>query len=279
MMKRILVGLDGSAFGETAAEYALALGRLFGARVDGLYVVDARTLEGPLMADISGWVGAAPYAANLPRFRELFEEKGRAVLEAFAKRARELDAPHETRLENGYPARVIHELAERYDLLVLGRKGEHAELVGHAAGSTVDRVVRHVEKACLVTPGTYRPVSKVLAAYDGSPHAKDALAAAVRWAKAFDVELIVLTVAAEDDPRGGETSAEGCAIAEREGIRAVPLLVDGRHGPAVVENAKEQGCNLIVIGAFGHSRLRRWIVGSTVAHVLAHTEVPVLVVR
>jgi nucleotide-binding universal stress UspA family protein len=279
MMKQILVGMDGSAFGEAAASYALELGRVFGSRVDGLYVVDARTLEGPLMADISGWVGAAPYAANLPRFRELFEQKGRAVLDDFVARAREKNQPHETLLESGYPARVIRDLEDRYDLLVLGRKGEHAELVGRAPGSTLDRVVRHTETPCLVTPGAYRPIAKILAAYDGSPHAQAALTTAMQWSKAFDVELILVTVDEHGSEEAARTAAEGREAAAREGIAAASLVVEGRHGPAVLESAKEQGCSLIVIGAFGHSRLRQWIVGSTAAHVLAHAELPVLVVR
>lgn len=278
-MKKILVTLDGSPHGEVAIEYGLAMGKSFGCPVDGLHVIDARVLEGPLMADLSGWVGATPYAAHLPRFREMFEEKGRTILRAFKDRIERDKHDGDVLLRTGYPARVIRELEERYSLLVLGRKGEHEELVGHTLGSTVDRVIRHTEQPCLVTPRTYHPISKILIAYDGSPHACDALNVATEWARVLGLELIVLSVAEHGAEKAKERASEGQQAAEKKGVAAAALVAEGRQGPAVIESADEQGCSLIVVGAFGHSRLRELIVGSTAAYVLNHTQTPVLVVR
>ncbi len=278
-MKKILASLDGSPYGTACIEYALSMGRVFSCPVDGLHVIDARLLEGPLMADLSGWVGATPYAAHVPRFRELFEEKGKSIMGDFRERLARAGCEGDALLRTGYPARVIRELEERYSLLVLGRQGEHAEWVGEALGSTVDRVIRHTAQPCLVTPRSYRPISKILIAYDASPHAKDALRTAVRWAHALELECVVLTVVEHGVEAAEAAAAEGRAQAEEAGVSAVSLVSEGRQGPVVLETAEEQGCSLIVVGAFGHSRLREWIVGSTVAHVLHHAAVPVLVVR
>jgi len=279
-MKKILVTLDGSPHGEVATEYGLALGKAFGCPVNGLHVIDARVLEGPLMADLSGWVGATPYAAHLPRFREMFEEKGRTILRAFKERIERDKHDGDILLRTGYPARVIRELEDGYDLVVLGRQGEHEELVGHTLGSTVDRVIRHTEQPCLVTARTYHPVSKILAAYDGSPHARDALQVATEWAKTLGIELIVLSVAEHGTEKANARASEGQKAAAEKGVAAAALVAEGRQqGPAVIESAEEQGCSLIVVGAFGHSRLRELIVGSTTAYVLNHSATPVLVVR
>ena len=278
-MKKILVTLDGSPHAEVAIEYGVALGKAFECPVDGLHVIDARVLEGPLMADLSGWVGATPYAAHLPRFREMFEQKGRDILRAFKERIERDDQHGDLLLRTGYPARVIRELEERYSMILLGRQGEHEELVGHTLGSTVDRVIRHTEQPCLVTPRTYHPISKILIAYDGSPHAKEALNVAADWAKTLGLELIVLSVSEHGEAKANERAGEGQKAAEAKGVATAALVVEGRQGPAVIESAEEQGCSLIVVGAYGHSRLREWIVGSTAAHVLNHAETPVLVVR
>ena len=87
MIKSILVCTDGSPHGDTACEYAIP-DRGSRRACSGLHVLDSRMLEGPLMADISGWIGAQPYGAQLQQFRELMEQKGEAVIRRFDNRCR-----------------------------------------------------------------------------------------------------------------------------------------------------------------------------------------------
>jgi len=95
MIKSILVSTDGSAYGDTACEYGIFLARRLSALLMGLHVLDSRMLEGPLMADISGWIGAQPYGAQLKQFRELMEKKGESIMQSFEERCREADLPAE----------------------------------------------------------------------------------------------------------------------------------------------------------------------------------------
>ena len=80
MIKSILVCTDGSENGNTACEYAADLAVKLKAKIAALHVLDSRMLEGPLLADISGWLGAQPFAAQLDQFRTLMESKGEAVI-------------------------------------------------------------------------------------------------------------------------------------------------------------------------------------------------------
>ncbi len=281
MMKSILVCTDGSRHGDTACDYAIALARNLKAQLTGVHVLDSRMLEGPLMADISGWIGAQPYGSQLQQFREMLEQKGNVIIEAFNDRCAKAGLDAEGVIRMGHPSRVLIEEETRAEMIILGQRGNHADLVGEALGSTAERVVRHSIKPCMVTPSSFREINKIMAAYDGSPHASQALHEAIELAQALQAELIILTVAEQDDAeRMNEISREGMRLAEAHECRAVNLVSeDTRSSRAVIDNANEQGCDLIVMGAYGHSRIREMILGSTTTYVMTHADVPVMLVR
>ena len=280
MIKSILVCTDGSAYGDVACDYALFLTARLKAHLVGLHVLDSRMLEGPLLSDLSGWVGAQPFSAQLQQFRELMEEKGAAVMRAFSERAAQAGQDAETRLAMGHPARAI--LAEEVgaELLILGQRGEHAELIGDLLGSNVERIVRRSFKPCLVTPVAFRPITKILAAFDGSASSSKALHEAIELAAALAAPLLILTVRTrQDDPPAEAIAEEGLKLARAHVCAAATFIAAGRPSATILETARTQGCDLIVVGAYGHSLIREWIIGSTTAHLIHHAAVPVMLVR
>lgn len=280
MIKSILVCVDGSPHGDAACETALHLTVRLKGRLLGLHVLDSRLLEGPLMADLSGWIGAQPYGAQLQQFRELMEQKGQAVVRAFDDRCAKAGVVAESWLKMGHPARVILEEEARAELVVLGQRGEHADWMGEMMGSTVERVIRHSVKPCLVVPVPFRPFTRMLAAYDGSQHAGQALREAAELAVALDIELVVLTVAEPGDPNKAEpVSRDAMAMAGAHGARARALVVPGRPTATILECAQKEACNLIVVGAYGHSRVRELILGSTTTTLMSRSSAPVMLVR
>jgi nucleotide-binding universal stress UspA family protein len=280
MIKSILVCTDGSPHGDVACEYAISLTQQLHARLLGLHVLDSRMLEGPLMADISGWVGAQPYGTQLQQFRELMEEKGKTVIGAFDTRCRAAGVTAESWIKMGHPPKVILEEEVRAELLVMGQKGEHAEWIGEMTGSIVERVVRHSVKPCMITPDVFRPISRILAAYDGSSHASQALHEATELAQALKVELVILTVEESDDHQNADRISKDAAdLVKAHGFHALNLVVKGKPASAILENARDERCDLIVVGAYGHSRIREMIVGSTTAQIITKSKVPVMLVR
>jgi nucleotide-binding universal stress UspA family protein len=57
------------------------------------------------------------------------------------------------------------------------------------------------------------------------------------------------------------------------------LVIDDHPYQAIVETAKENGCDLIVMGSHGYGRFKQWVLGSQTSGVLSHTKIPVLVYR
>ncbi len=117
-------------------------------------------------------------------------------------------------------------------------------------------------------------------AYDGSGHAGQALQEASELAQALDVELVIVTVSENGDAKkAAETSLDGLKQAEAHSCRAVNMVVEGKTEDAILKTAHEQDCDLIVVGAYGHSRIREMILGSTTTSLLTKADLPVMLVR
>ncbi len=280
MIKSMMVCVDGSAASGHATDCAIDLARRLQARMSACHVLDIRNLEGPLMADISGWLGAQPYGAQIPHVRHLLQERGEAILEAARLQVEHTGLEVDTRLRTGHPARVLLDEATRTELLVMGRQGEHAGLLEGSPGSVADRVCRQAGKPCLVVPGPAAPVGRILAAYDGSEASSRALHEAIELACALAVPMVLLSVHEGHDPAKAHALVEeGMQLVRaHEGV-AAPYVAEGSPGPAILAKASELGCGLIALGAYGHARLREMLLGSVTQEVLASSTIPVLLVR
>lgn len=281
MIKSLLVCTDGSAHGAYSIRYGIYLARRFEARLSALHVLDSRMLEGPLMANISGWIGAQPFTDPLAQFRTIMQEKGEAILAAFRDEClKEGITEPGTALRWGHPAREILREEIETELVILGQDGEHDEITGEWTGSTVDRVVRHSIKPTLVVPDGFSPMQKVMIAYDGSPHASRALREAIELAMSLSVPLIIATVVEGGDHRRALDHAEtAMRLARAHECAAAHLIVEGSAAEVLAEKAQSLGCGVLVAGAHGHSRIREWVLGSTAHRLLVQSRIPLLLVR
>jgi nucleotide-binding universal stress UspA family protein len=141
----------------------------------------------------------------------------------------------------------------------------------------------------------------LLIATDGSQESAKALAQGIALAKALSAKVIVATVteswteatyATIPTPSLVRTyeeaaAANAAAILERAReataearVQCVTRHVKDTHAPeGILKTAKEEGCDLIIVGSHGHGILGRILLGSTSLKVLTHSTVPVLVCR
>lgn len=278
MLKSFLVPVDGSEYTAAAVGYATALARQEEARITLLFVVDVISLEGPFLADLSGIVGVVPYLDLQKQVRETLVEKGKAVLETQAAVCLAAGVPCATKIETGIVSRVICELSATHDAIVVGRRGEHASWSGLLLGSVVEEVVRGCAKPVLVTPRHLLPVTRILAAYDGSRTANRALGLAAAFARSLDLPLVVVCVAAEEREGQGILS-EAETYLEPHRLRLKTVLESGNPVEGILQVAQREACDLVIMGAYGHSRVRELFLGSTTDGLLRAARIPILLYR
>ncbi|HIJ64528.1 MAG TPA: universal stress protein [Candidatus Hydrogenedentes bacterium] len=276
MIKRVLVPVDGSDEANIGAHYAVSLAKRCGATLLGLHVVDIKLLEGPLLRDISASLGTAPYVNYQGNIAMILEERGKAALKAFEDACKDAGVPSKTEQVTGIVTRAILEKGELADLIVMGRSGEHGPWLEGLVGSTTEAVVRRARQPVLITAVAAFKGSRFVVAYDGSHHANKAVQTAATLAAEWRMDCHVLAV-------GGKKVAalleEAKAYLQAHAVAAQYVTREGDPSEAIVAYAAECQADLLIMGAYGHTKVRELVVGSTTAYAVNHAPCPVLLTR
>lgn len=279
MFNRILVPTDGSESASAAAGYAIQLATAFDSTLVALHVVDVRLIEGPVLQTIGSMWGDIPLPVRQEGVTRTLRERGSELLEALVARAQEAGRPIETALETGLAAEVIVDRARGVDLVVMGRRGEYADFGSHAVGATVAAVARRSPRPVLVCPRGSDPLMRPLVAYDGSDHATRALEIAVEYAETRGCPLHLVCVREElDEARRALEVA--CEYARGHDLDPTCLAKEGEAVPERIrEAAGDVEADLLVMGSFGKSRLKQFLLGSTTETLLESFNHPILLYR
>jgi nucleotide-binding universal stress UspA family protein len=297
--RHVLCPTDFSPFSADALSHAVAICRATGGE---LTIVHVHPRELPVAAEFS-YLSPAPLD---PQERAALL----ARLEAFAEPARARAVPTHTRLLEGQPSREVAQLAQELaaDLLVVGLYSD-ARLKHLLLGSVTEELlrrapcpvltVRHGVGKAAETGTSFR---RVLCGADLRETGAEVIDYAIELAETFSAELTLLHAlehVPEFEPGSlmqfslVETQTFRQAMAEeaRDALRAaVPedtrerlavrdLVKAGSAHQHILRVAREEGSELIVVGARGHSALERVLFGSTSRRVVRDAPCPVLVVR
>ncbi|MBU8543659.1 MULTISPECIES: universal stress protein [Roseomonadaceae] len=284
-MARILACTDGSIYAESILDHAAwASARMGGAAVRVLHVLDRAAADLPV--DRSGALGVNASEGLLRELAELDAARGKVSL----RRARALLEAAEARLKAAGVAQVstvqrhgalvdtVVEFEAEADLLVIGKRGEAANFaVGHL-GANLERVLRASTLPVLVASRAFRPVTRCAIAYDGGLSGQKAVAYAAGTAALDGLECELVTVAA-DEAAGRALLARPAQQLADAGRTASLTVLRGEPETAIAGHVAGAGIDLLVMGAYGHGRLRNMILGSTTTALLRSCRIPVLVFR
>lgn len=252
------------------------------ATIDIVYVTDLRQFEIPFVADLGGSLGLQPYQSIMGELQQLEEQKAALVLdraESLIRKAGygdDVSRIHKT----GFLVDSLSDLEESAELIVIGKRGENANFAAEHLGSTMERVVRASKKPCLVVSRAFQPVEKVLLAYENVPSCNTALEYFCNSICFSDIELHLVSVSKKDDE--AEVLGDLRVAEERlrsAGLNVVCQMLHGAVASELSEYAKETGIGMLAMGAYGHSKIRHLIIGSTTTEILRDCRLPTLLFR
>ena len=278
-MKHILIPTDGSEYGKTAIEYGVCLAKKLDARLTGLHVIDISLLQAPALADVSGAVGLPLYHDFLPAIESSLEEKAETILNAFSKKCKESGVEAEVKKAVGIMEEIIIETGKHADWIILAQRGEHFHFGEEGIlGSTAETVVRASGKPVMVTPAAFREISAMVLAYDGSLPAGNALKIAAELVAQTSWPLSVIIVAA-DQKKGTELSSQAETLLGAHQVKGRIDVIKGKEDRELLRLAQGGEGELMIMGAYGHNRLRELFLGSTTSSLIRKSAIPILLTR
>jgi nucleotide-binding universal stress UspA family protein len=280
----VLAAVDASSHASGVAGLSGWAAARLGVDLEFVHAIDRASGAG--RSDLSGNLSLGSQEALLAELTALDEQRsrlaqahGRALLEQLRA---------EVHADHGVDAHVVQrhgELVEtlldaepRVRLFVIGSRGEHAGAAREHLGSNLERVIRAVHRPVLVAPPTPRPIHRFLIAFDGSATTRRCVEMVAASPLLRDLECHVVMVGG-DDPRHREALQWAGEQLRVAGFSPLSRLVEGSPEAVIAAQMKEHAIDLLVMGAYGHSRIRNLIVGSTTTQLLRAQQGPILLLR
>ncbi len=284
-MNKVLACIDDSIYAHSVCDHAAWAAAQLQLPLELLHVIN-RHPERASAADLSGNIGLGAQEALLEQLAELDEqrsklaqERGRLLLEEVKQRAHAAgQAAVETRQRHGTLVETLTDLEPETRLFVIGKCGRSADKARPHLGANLERAARAVHRPLLVAGYDFKPIQSALIAFDGSATTLKGIETIAASPLLRGILLHILMVADDSEERHEQLDAAR-QLLTTAGFRVESVLQSGDADQLIPAYAAEHGLDLLVMGAYGHSRIRQFIVGSTTTILLRTFDGPMLLLR
>ncbi len=282
---QLIAMIDGSHYSESVCDHAAWIARRAGSTVHLVHLISRKSLGGE-PANLSGSIGLGARTALLSELAELDAQKaklaqhrGRAILvDAEARMHADGVDGVATKLRHGEVVETLKEIEAEANLIVMGKRGEASSPDSPLLGANLESAVRSTSLPLLVASRSFTEPKRVLLAFDGGRSALKAVDFFAARPHYNDLECHLLSVGPTDVTR--QRQLEGAATLLREsGFSVETAHVDGQAEAVIAAEVERRDVNMVIMGAYGHSRIRNFIIGSTTTQMIRSCKLPILLFR
>ncbi|MEY8838534.1 universal stress protein [Cribrihabitans sp. XS_ASV171] len=282
--KTLIALVDGSDYSKSVCHHAAWIAGKNEWKVKLYHVMGRR--DATERQDLSGTIRLGARSELLEQLSQLDQERaklshahGRAILEdAKAIIAGDGKIEVETRLRQGDLVETVTDKEETGEMIVIGKRGEAAGHASEHLGSNLERIVRASHKPVFIANRAFKPIEKVLVAFDGAASSLKAVDFIAR-SPLFAGLKVALVFAGKESPEIVRSLENAVATLKAGGIDSETILQSGEPEKVLAQLTAKDGHELLVMGAYGHSRIRSLLIGSTTTEMIRSCRVPVLIMR
>ncbi len=281
----ILACTDGSIYAPSIYDHTAWASKQMGASVHVLHMLNPHH-EDPVKTDLSGSMG---FNARKNLMEDIVEleaakakvaiKRGEAILEDAEAQLREAGVSEILAdQKHGKLSDSIENYERDADLVVIGKRGNNANFEKGHLGSNLERVIRSCQHPVLVAAREFQKMERFVLAFDGGASALKAVDYVASQSLLKGMHCYLLYVG-EGTPKIESALAEAAKKLEAAGFE---VTIEQRAGEPekVIEGVVAQDhIDLLVMGAYGHSKIRQLIVGSTTTAMIRSVKIPVLLFR
>jgi nucleotide-binding universal stress UspA family protein len=280
----VLACIDGSRYSEAVCDYAAWISLGLEAPLTLLHNIEHSAIAA--LPDLSGAIGLGSREALLEELTEVEAKRSRLMLEQGKLM---LDAARERVITAGV---AVPKLKQRHDglteslialensiqVLVLGIRGEeHAQDAIHL-GSHLESSIRALHRPILVVNSDFKEPKQIMLAYDGSQASGKALELFIASKRFTHLPIHLVTVGESPDD-AVKLQASAVETLTDAGHQVTAAILEGEPSETLHTYQVEQNIDLTLMGAFSHSRLREWVLGSMTVKMLLSSSRPLLLLR
>ena len=284
-MTKLIALIDGSIYSKSVCDHtAWAAGRTE-ANVEIIHVLGHQeTSTEPV--NLSGNIGLGARTALLEELAEhdaktakLSQKRGRMILaDAKARLLSDGLDKVSTRLRLDGIAETIQNYEKDTSFIIVGKRGEAADFAKMHLGSNLERVVRSSNKPVLVAARSFTPIKRFLIAFDGGPSSLKAVNHIAEGDLFSDLECRIIMVGKETSHSKKQLD-NAVKILKQKDFTTKAGIEQGYPSEIISKIVEEDAINLVVMGAYGHSRIRSLVIGSTTTEMVRSCKVPVMLFR
>src|SRR5262249_54590342 len=268
-IKTILALADGGSATAATLRVAAAVARRFEANLDVLHVrADVETMVPVIGEGMSG----AMVEQMMSAMAQTVETRAARAKAAYEEVFGGSGLPAIWRESAGRETDIVANAGRLVDLTVIGKPDAEDET---PLAATLDAALFDTERPVLVAPAAADPGNRIGIAWNGSAQAARVVAAALPFLRAAE-QVTVVTVG---EIGRSASAADLVAYLGQHGIRAVHEALNADHsatGTVLLSYVRRVQADLLVMGAYGHSRLREMLLGGATGDVLGAPTVPLL---
>jgi nucleotide-binding universal stress UspA family protein len=285
MMTNVIACIDGSKATHAVSDASGWAAMKLHAPVTLLHVLDKSAY--PTELNLSGNIGLGSREHLLAEMVELEGRMSKLALE----QGKYMLQDAQTSIVAAQPSVVVQTLQRHGDLVetlleqeadarlvVIGRQGEQHQDQAQAIGSHLESVIRTLKQPILVVMAEFTTPSRFMIAYDGSATSKTVLERVISSPLLKGLECHLVMVSDNQSQALIELTSVADSLTEA-GFEVTTAVCQGEVQTALEAYQLAHQIDLMVMGAYGHSRICEFFVGSNTTRMISKSHIPLLLLR
>jgi nucleotide-binding universal stress UspA family protein len=236
--------------------------------------------------DYTGAIGLGARSQLLAEMTKLDEQRskvalqlGKGLLDQAAEKAKELGvAELESMQRHGDLIESLMDVEAQTRLIIIGRSGKGHDDEVNALGTNIEPLLRKSLHPVMIIPDTFKTPTSFMIAYDGRETADKALQRVIHGGLLHGLHCHLVAVNNSESNQKAKFEAAQQKL-EEKGFNVTASFIEGNIHESLIEYKEQHNIELIVLGAFGHSKLRQFFIGSNTIKMLKRSNVPMIVLK
>ena len=283
-MNSVIACIDGSTLSGAVCDAAIWAAKRLDHSLLLLHTLEKQVQQG--VEDFTGAIGLGVQTTLLEEMARIDEQKAKLALQhgkslldaAFAHAQQQSVKQVEQTQRHGDFVDALVELGQEARMAVVGRSGEAHQGQFRAIGSHIESLIRRFTSPVMIISQNFTPPQSFLLAYDGRASADAAIERIISGGLLSQLTCHLVMIK-NNVPAHEDKLLQAEQKLRAAGVEVVSTLLEGEIFQSLRDYQRDHDIGVVVMGAFGHSKLRYFFLGSNTMRMIEAVSVPLIILK